>query len=234
MCPDHEDFRKWAENAERGRRVRPIDDSQQVLLVVCTANVCRSPLAQRVFEQAFGGSVLDSVRVGSAGVRAEEDRPICPVSAAALLDQDGGPDFAAAHRSHLLTEHDVRSADLVLVMERDHRSAVVRLAPGAQAKVFTLREAEGLLDVLRERGAEPSADLAGVARALHSVRGLAPLPREPPKRRWFQRAVEPEDPFTIVDGHGLDDERHTAAAATVKSTAERVAAAMTARLTPPA
>jgi len=154
---------------------------------------------------------------------------MCAVSAAALDDQVGGPEFAAAHRSHLLTEQDVRSADLVLVMERDHRSAVVRLAPGSQAKVFTLREAEGLLGVLAERESGPAADLAGLARALHSVRGFAPLPPEPPKRRWFQRPVEPEDPFTIVDGHGLEDDLHASAVATVASTAARVAAALIAR-----
>ena len=202
------------------------------LLVVCTANVCRSPLAQRTFEDAFASSSLAGTRVTSAGVRAEEGRPMCAVSAKGLDDHDGGLEFAAAHRSHLLTEGDVRSADLVLVMERDHRSAVVRLAPGSQPKVFTLREAEGLLGVLAERGSEAADGLAGLARALHSVRGFAPLPPEPPKRRWFQRPVEPEDPFTIVDGHGLPEDLHAAAVATVAATAERVAAAMTARTAP--
>jgi low molecular weight protein-tyrosine phosphatase len=201
------------------------------LLVVCTANVCRSPLAQREFQRAFAGvRALEGCAVGSAGVRAETGRPMCSVSAAALPDDESDRDFITAHRSHLLTEQDVRSADLVLVMERDHRSAVVRLAPGSQAKVFTLREAEGLLGVLAERGSEPAADLAGLARALHSVRGFAPLPPEPPKRRWFQRPVEPEDPFTIVDGHGLEDDLHASAVATVASTARRVAAALIARM----
>ena len=212
--------------------MRPIDDSNSALLVVCTANVCRSPLAQRVFADACAGSALAGSHVASAGVRAAEGRPMCAVSAKGLDGHEGGSEFAATHRSHLLTEQDVRSADLVLVMERDHRSAVVRLAPGSQAKVFTLREAEGLLGVLAERGSEPAADLADLARALHSVRGFAPLPPEPPKRRWFQRPVEPEDPFTIVDGHGLPEDLHAAAVTTVAATAERVAAAMTARTAP--
>lgn len=213
--------------------MRPIDDSNSGLLVVCTANICRSPLAQRVFEEAFAGSALAGTGVASAGVRAEDGRPMCPVSAGALDGREGGPEFGAAHRSHLLSEDEVRSADLVLVMERDHRSAVVRLAPGSQAKVFTLREVEGLLGVLAERGSAPAAGLAGLARDLHSVRGFAPLPPEPPKRRWFQRPVEPEDPFTIVDGHGLPDDLHASAVATVAATAERVAAAMVARTAPP-
>ena len=193
------------------------------LLMVCTANECRSPLAQRIAQRILGDA---GVHVAGAGVRAQEDRPMCVVSAAELGDDDGERAFAEAHRSRRLTEQDVRSADLVLVMERDHRSAVARLAPGTQSRVFTLREAEGLLEVLRDRKATVP-DLAALARSLHAVRGLAPLPSEPPRRRWFQRAPrEPEDPLSIIDGHGLDAERHEAAAATVRSTAERVATAM--------
>jgi protein-tyrosine phosphatase len=204
------------------------DRTNSRLLVVCTANECRSPLAQRIAQRILGDA---GVQVAGAGVRAQEDRPMCVVSAAALGDGEDDRAFANAHRSHQLSEQDVRSADLVLVMERDHRAAVARLAPGTQARVFTFREAEGLLEVLRARGAAAETDLAGLARALHAVRGLAPLPPEPPRRRWFQRApAEPVDPPTIVDGHGLDAERHEAAAATVRVTAERVATSMRALL----
>src|SRR3954447_26244935 len=164
------------------------------LLVVCTANVCRSPLAQREFQRAFGSA---GAAVLSAGTRAGNDWAMCPVSASALADDPADRAFAEAHRSHLLSREAVLAADLVLTMERAHRSAVAQLAPGSQSKVFTLREAEGLVGVLAGRGLEglrgppagggarPPADFAALARALHSVRGLAPLPAEPPKRRWF-------------------------------------------------
>jgi protein-tyrosine phosphatase len=203
------------------------------LLVVCTANICRSPLAQREFQRAFSsGGRFGTVEVTSAGTRALEGRPMCAVSAAALPDDADDDGFAEAHRSQPLSAEAVRRSDLVLVMERDHRSTVAQLAPGTQARVFTLREAEGLLAVLQERDAPPVGDLAALASALHSVRGFAPLPPEPPKRRWFQRPVEPEDPLTIVDGHGLDDELHAAAVAAVRETAGRVAGALLVRLGP--
>ena len=201
------------------------------LLVVCTANVCRSPLAQRTLQDGLAGEgVLGDVRVTSAGVRAGDDWEICPVSAAAL-DPAVDRAFVQGHRSSPLTRGAIDEAALVLTMEREHRSAVARLAPGSQSKVFTLREAEGLLEVLRERGAAPAADLDGLARALHSVRGFAPLPPPPPpKRRWFRAAPEPEDPLTIVDGHGLEDEEHEESIRIVRSTTERVATAMRAAL----
>lgn len=193
------------------------------LLVVCTANVCRSPLAAKALERALRGTSFAAAEVSSAGVRALEGEQMCPVSAE---DLDAGDlPFAATHRARQLTTELVRDAALVLTMEREQRSSAVQLAPGSQAKVFTLREAEGLLTVLVERDGEPPADLAALAKALHSVRGLAPLiPTEAVKRHWWSRPVEPEDPMTIVDGHGRSMEEHTAAASMVRSTADRVAA----------
>ena len=201
--------------------------SGEDLLVVCTANVCRSPLAMRRFATAFAGSEhLGGVTVSSAGTRTDEGWTMCTVSAGQLSEDPEDQAFAAAHRSRPLTRKAVTEAALVIAMEREQRSAIAQLAPGSQAKVYTLREVDGLLSVLRERGVETPVDLAGLARALHSVRGFAPLPPEPPKRRWFQRTAEPEDPLTILDGHGLDDERHEAAVTTVRATADRVAAAI--------
>jgi protein-tyrosine phosphatase len=195
------------------------------LLVVCTANVCRSPLAARTLERALAGAALGTIAVSSAGTRALEGEAMCSVSAEDLDPGDAA--YATEHRARQLTSDLVRGADLVLTMEREQRSVAVQAAPGAQSKVFTLREAESLLEVLAGRGAEPPADLAALAQAMHAVRGLAPLlPAEPVKRRWWSRPVEPEDPMTIVDGHGRSREEHAAAAGRVRSTADRVAASV--------
>lgn len=199
------------------------------VLVVCTANVCRSPLAARTLARALEGSALGAVEVTSAGTRALEGQAMCAVSAEEL---DAGD--AAQHRARQLTGDLVREADLVLTMEREQRSDAVRSAPGSQAKVFTLREAEALLSVLAERDVPAPTDLAALAKALHSVRGLAPLvPTEPVKKHWWSWPEEPEDPMTIVDGHGRSLEEHTAAAAQVHETADRVAVAIIALTTRP-
>lgn len=183
------------------------------VLVVCTANVCRSPLAAELLAAALPQSL-----VGSAGVRAMTDAPMCEVSAS-VLPEHGRPQHAARQ----LTGELVAEADLVLTMERDQRSAAVRLAPGSQAKVFTLREAAALAGGLVDRGASVPQDVAGLARAMHAVRGLVVLPvTEPPKRRWWSRPVPPEDPLTIEDGHGGDREEHLAAAHQVADTTRRL------------
>ncbi|MBW4042736.1 MAG: hypothetical protein HIU86_11550, partial [Acidobacteria bacterium] len=196
-------------------------------LVVCTANVCRSPLAQRTLEHALAGSPLGDVHVSSAGTRALEGEPMCAVSAEDLDPGDAA--YATDHRARQLTGDLVRDADLVITMERAQRSAAVQAAPGSQSKVFTLREVEALLGVLAERDGEPPVDLPSLAKALHSVRGLAPLvPAEPVKKHWWSRPTEPEDPMTILDGHGLSLAEHAAAADLVRATADRVGAAIVA------
>jgi protein-tyrosine phosphatase len=183
------------------------------VLVVCTANVCRSPLAAELLHEA-----LPQARVESAGVRAMTDSPMCEVSAS-VLPSGHRPEHAARQ----LTPELVAGADLVITMEREQRSAAVRLAPGSQAKVFTLREAAALAEGLVDRGTPVPQDAAGLARAMHATRGLVALPvAEPPKRHWWSRPVEPEDPLTIVDGHGQDEPEHLAAAHQVADTTQRL------------
>ncbi|CAM5615721.1 protein-tyrosine-phosphatase [Streptomyces spiroverticillatus] len=103
------------------------------VLFVCTGNVHRSVLAERLLAQHAGAGV----RVASAGTRPpgpyEMDRETRTV-----LEQLGGEgrDFT----SRRLTGEMVAGASLVLGMEREHREAAVRLRPGALRRVFTLRE----------------------------------------------------------------------------------------------
>ena len=188
------------------------------VLVVCTANVCRSPLAAAILRRRWDAAGLPA-EVSSAGVRAMTGAPVCVVSQEVL-----GAPLAGAARE--ITPDLVREADLVLTMEREQRSSVVRLLPGSQAKVFTVREAAALLDGLLERDTRLH-DLEGLAPAMHALRGVVVPPADPqPTRRWWQRPVEPADPITIPDGHGLDPAQHRAALDRVDAAAERVAAAV--------
>jgi protein-tyrosine phosphatase len=53
-------------------------------------------------------------------------------------------DFAASQ----LTAQMVRDADLVIALTRSHRSAIVRLHPGAVRRTFTLRELARLVETV--------------------------------------------------------------------------------------
>jgi protein-tyrosine phosphatase len=195
------------------------------LVLVCTANVCRSPLAERVLAARLAGrGWLDAVPVTSAGVHAAEGQPMCAVSATLLEPAEPTPD---GHVARQATTEIVENAGLVLVMEREQRGEIARLAPGSQSKVFTLREVGPLAELaaLRiEQGAARPEGLADLARLLHSVRGVrTPAPPEPKRRPWWRKAEGPADPLTIVDGHGQAEPAHVAAATDVRATAIGIA-----------
>ncbi|VXB27135.1 low molecular weight phosphatase family protein [Frigoribacterium sp. 9N] len=109
------------------------------LLTVCTGNICRSPLAELYLRR--GLSSWDDVTVSSAGTMAVDD-DVMPDQARALARSfDLEPDD---HRARFLFERDVRDADLVVALAREHRRAVVSMHPRASRYTFTLREAARL------------------------------------------------------------------------------------------
>jgi protein-tyrosine phosphatase len=110
------------------------------ILHVCTGNICRSPMAERLtrlgLEERVGGHAA-RFAVTSAGTWGHEGSgmELAALQALAELGADGR-DFRARE---LAPEH-VRGADLVLGATREHRTQAVTLVPEALARTFTLRE----------------------------------------------------------------------------------------------
>ncbi|WP_206340063.1 hypothetical protein [Blastococcus litoris] len=140
------------------------------VLVVCTANICRSPAAEVELRSALVPS--PDVVVSSAGLRARVGEPVDPGMVAVLGREPEG--FAARQVGPAI----VRDADLVLTMTRDQRSAIVGAVPAAVRSTFTLREFAALVGLASEHGTdigqgtkgERLAALAAVAPRFRSVR----------------------------------------------------------------
>jgi protein-tyrosine phosphatase len=113
------------------------------VLVLCRANVARSPLA----EVMLAAADMPGVRVASAGVRARDGYPAAEESQ--RLATERGLDLGH-HRSLPATPDLIARADLVLTMSESIRDLASPLAPRAAAKVFTLREFVRLTDHLTE------------------------------------------------------------------------------------
>jgi protein-tyrosine phosphatase len=136
------------------------------VLLVCTGNICRSALAERLgrayLDQALGDEA-SAVRLLSAGTQAVVGSGMHPDSALVLRGFGGNADGFAAQQ---LIDALIMDADLVLTLTRGHRRDVLTLAPRALARTFTLREAADLLRMLGDSVEAPGDDLAGRARAL--------------------------------------------------------------------
>ena len=120
------------------------------ILTVCTGNICRSPVAERLLQAG-----LDQVRPGafivrSAGTRAMVGDPIQPLSADIIRTYGGTPDSFAARQ---LTPKILRESDLVLAMTAKHRGDVMQMDASLLKRTFTIREFARMLEVLEQRDA---------------------------------------------------------------------------------
>ncbi|WP_030269313.1 hypothetical protein [Streptomyces sp. NRRL B-24484] len=138
------------------------------VLFVCTGNLYRSPVGERLFA-AHTGPPGGGIGVGSAGTLARPGLPM-PPRTAAVLEELGGT--AGAFTTRRLTAALVASADLVLGLTREHRDAAVRLHPAALRRCFALEEFVRLAGAVPPEGAD-DGPRAAVARAA-ALRGRTP------------------------------------------------------------
>ncbi|KVN20073.1 MULTISPECIES: low molecular weight protein-tyrosine-phosphatase [unclassified Burkholderia] len=107
------------------------------ILIVCRANVCRSPAAELLFRSM---ALRKPLSFHSAGIAANDGDGIDPTMSRLLAER--GVD-AAPHRSQRLSRALVRAADLVLVTERRQIAEVETIDPFARGKVHLLGKWEG-------------------------------------------------------------------------------------------
>ncbi len=111
------------------------------VLFVCTANICRSPMAEGLFRQQV--REMDSQhhwRMASAGTWTKGGYPADKVVLKLLAEL--GIDMRG-HRSREVNERLLMASDVVLVMEASHKEALCVEFPDHAAKIFQLSELAG-------------------------------------------------------------------------------------------
>jgi glycine hydroxymethyltransferase len=144
------------------------------LLVVCTGNVCRSPMALGFLRRELDLRGRDDVDVESAGVAGLRGAPATAEAVKAAGER--GVDIGG-HRGARLTRAMIERADLVVAMSGEHRDAVVRLSPPAERRAFTLKELVARLPAAGAGGGlHTDEDLAAVVARIAAAAEDAELP----------------------------------------------------------
>ena len=110
------------------------------ILVVCTGNICRSPMAEGLLRQMLSSTRQADSRVRSAGTHGLDTEPASAfaIEAAAELGVD-----ISGHRARSLDREMVSRADLILVMEPFHEEIVARaLSEGERGRLRLLADFE--------------------------------------------------------------------------------------------
>jgi len=105
------------------------------ILFVCTANISRSFLSEKLFKNEIQKHKMDDIQVSSAGVMALPGSPPDP-KMVDFLDSLGIP--ADGHQSRQLDKEIVEWADRILVMEKNHYRRIESTFPEAMEKVELL------------------------------------------------------------------------------------------------
>ena len=145
------------------------------VVMVCTGNLCRSPMAEGLLRAAAERKGCD-IEVSSLGTWAHFGYPAMPESVMVLKNK--GIDITG-HRSRPVDQAELRAADVVVAMTSVHVKELLNLAPDVKPKLVLMKE---LVELALEGELPPTAE-ARVSRLLGASR---------PK---WRRALDLDDPI---------------------------------------
>ncbi|MBS1837635.1 MAG: low molecular weight phosphatase family protein [Actinobacteria bacterium] len=144
------------------------DGGELKVLFVCTANMCRSPMAEHLFAAQLRCLPSSTTwLVGSAGTHVRTGSQVHELVREVLAER--GISVPPTSSRQVTVEH-LEHADLIVTAGRSHRSWVVERAPSAVRRTFTLPELGRLCAAGRD-GLEPSATASGASLLGHAARG---------------------------------------------------------------
>jgi len=112
----------------------------QRILIVCTGNLCRSPMAAALLRARLARDADHDWIVESAGTWAQTGRPASAYAIAEMADR--GLDISG-HQAQRVTRERLADAELVLVMTKNHAEALKSAFPDQADKVYMLSQLVG-------------------------------------------------------------------------------------------
>ncbi|HLB54704.1 MAG TPA: low molecular weight protein arginine phosphatase [Gemmatimonadales bacterium] len=103
------------------------------ILLVCTGNTCRSPMAEALLTRALAEAGVEGVEVSSAGIGAWEGSAASEGAYLVMLER--GFDLSG-HRARVLTRELVEQSELILAVGRAQLARIRELGGGARAHLL--------------------------------------------------------------------------------------------------
>ena len=162
------------------------------ILTVCTGNICRSPLAQRLLSLGLQG--IGEVDVSSAGTDALVGHGMTDQTA--TIAHRHGVLAPEQHVARLLSVEQLQESSVAIALTRAHRREIVALLPRGSRRTFTLRELARLLDAvqpsdLTDVAALPPSDKVGRFAALIEVAATLRGYVAPPENELDDDVIDP-------------------------------------------
>ena len=107
------------------------------ILFVCTGNICRSPMAEAYFKYLCEKNKKNKIDVVSAGIFAENN---LPASSEAIKTMSSYGIDISKHKSRQITKELVKSSDVLVVMTKSHKSAILSSFGVVSGKTFLLHK----------------------------------------------------------------------------------------------
>src|SRR5664279_1590386 len=151
-----------------GRAERPFR-----ILLVCEANVCRSPMAEYLLRESLAdkGADTHAFELSSAGIHADDGAEIDPRTVEQLTRLSVSPN---GFQSHTITAQDLDDADLILTATRAQRSLLLERQPTALRRSFTMLEFAQTAQHVRSRRPDVCTPKE-LVRLTAAARGSVPL-----------------------------------------------------------
>jgi protein-tyrosine phosphatase len=185
--------------------VLPSPGAHASVLVVCTANIARSPLVAALLRAHVADRALDDhIAIASAGVHAREGDPAAAESAE--IATHWGLNLTD-HRSQPVVDDQLARATLVVTLSERQRDHLARRGPGIGPRCFTLRELHRLVAEVEVADLPPAPveRLVDLTRRAHRQRPLARPASDvedvadPYGRGWDRYVTMANDVAQLVD-----------------------------------
>ncbi|REG45616.1 protein-tyrosine phosphatase [Paraburkholderia sp. BL6669N2] len=108
------------------------------ILIVCTGNICRSPMAEGYLKEYLSG-----IKVESAGVDAVVGSGADKFAKSVMADV--GIDIEA-HRARQFESWMCKAYDLILVLDRSQREYIERASPFSRGRIFPFEKEGGEIE----------------------------------------------------------------------------------------